>query len=162
MPAPPCLLHHACRAKEFQEAVERFTVALDYLPKDCALLANRAAAYIKLSKWKHAEQDCDEVLKQQSDHLKALMRRCLARLEQSRPLEALQVRAARCCCVLLCMQVEACSSCAACTATVGVQNCDTVAEHQFTCPWCQASKYGTPGCRLAPTCTCVLLPAAGC
>jgi len=40
----PC----ARRAKEYAEAVERYTISLGYRPANAALHANRAAAYIKL------------------------------------------------------------------------------------------------------------------
>jgi hypothetical protein len=72
--------------------VQHYTNALSHLPGDGALHANRAAALIKLRSWRDAEQDCDAALRAQAGHAKALVRRCLVRLELGKPLQALQVR----------------------------------------------------------------------
>ena len=39
---------HTHRAKEYTEAIERYTISLGYRPGNAALHANRAATYIKL------------------------------------------------------------------------------------------------------------------
>ena len=49
-PLPP-----RCRSREYGEAVERYTAALAYQPDQAALFANRAAALIKLQRWRDAE-----------------------------------------------------------------------------------------------------------
>jgi tetratricopeptide (TPR) repeat protein len=49
----------AFRAKEYKQAVEYYSRALQYVPGAPVILSNRAMAYIKASQWDKAEADCD-------------------------------------------------------------------------------------------------------
>mmetsp|Transcript_21582 Transcript_21582/g.56290 ORF Transcript_21582/g.56290 Transcript_21582/m.56290 type:complete len:420 (-) Transcript_21582:972-2231(-) len=78
------------RAKEYAEAIERYTISLGYRPANAPLHANRAAAYIKLKMWDAAELDCDNALLVDPEHTKAMIRRAAARLELGKAEPALQ------------------------------------------------------------------------
>lgn len=75
------LPHAQHRAKEFTAAVEHYTLALGQKPNNAPLHSNRAAAYMKLSLWAEAEQDCTYALDLDPRNVKALLRRSTARLE---------------------------------------------------------------------------------
>ena len=95
------------RAKEFAEAIERYTASIGYRPGQAALHANRGVAYLRLGLFAEAEQDSSTALALQPDHSRARVRRAAARMELGRPQEALQVcrRVCVCMCVYTCMCV---------------------------------------------------------
>ena len=68
------------------EAVEKYTEALAIDPANTAfaavLLANRAAAYIKLRQWDKAVEDCDKSLDYKADNVKVLLRRSQCKREK--------------------------------------------------------------------------------
>ena len=68
------------------EAVEKYTEALAIDPANTAfaavLLANRAAAHIKLKQWDKAVEDCDKSLEYKADNVKVLLRRAQCRRER--------------------------------------------------------------------------------
>ena len=68
------------------EAVEKYTEALAIDPTNTAfaavLLANRAAAHIKLKQWDAAINDCDKSLEYKPDNVKVLLRRSQCRRER--------------------------------------------------------------------------------
>lgn len=68
------------------EAVEKYTEALAIDPANTAfaavLLANRAAAHIKLKQWDKAIDDCDKSLEYKADNVKVLLRRSQCRRER--------------------------------------------------------------------------------
>ena len=68
------------------EAVEKYTEALAMDPSNTAvaavLLANRAAAHIKLKQWDKAIDDCDKSLEYKADNAKVLLRRSQCRRER--------------------------------------------------------------------------------
>ena len=74
------------RAKSYAEAILDYGSGLAVANSDDTevrvdLHANRALAWTKLAKWTDAIEDCNAVLQQQPDHLKALMRRGTAKAE---------------------------------------------------------------------------------
>ena len=69
-----------------QEAVDKYTEALAIDPTNAAfaatLLANRAAAHMKLKQWDAAIADCDQSLATKADNVKVLLRRSTCRKEK--------------------------------------------------------------------------------
>lgn len=63
----------------------------DLQPGVAAVLANRAAASIKLKHWQEAVIDCTAALECQPGYTKALLRRAEAYLALGKPQEALNV-----------------------------------------------------------------------
>ncbi|KAI0796257.1 protein prenylyltransferase [Irpex lacteus] len=57
----------AFRAKNFTEAIERYTEAIDLNPNEPTYLTNRAAAYMALKRFKPALADCQQAANLQSD-----------------------------------------------------------------------------------------------
>jgi len=57
----------AFKAKKFQEAIERYTEAIDLNPNEPTFLTNRAAAYMTLKKFKPALADCQQAANLQAD-----------------------------------------------------------------------------------------------
>ncbi len=53
-------------------------------PERAVLLANRAAAYLKLNLFEKVIEDCTACLMHSPSHVKALYRRCVARLAAAR------------------------------------------------------------------------------
>ncbi|XP_050388622.2 sperm-associated antigen 1 [Patella vulgata] len=71
--------NEAFKCSDFEEAVLYYTRSLS-LVQTANLYNNRALAYLKLEKWKEALEDCDEVLDEEPDNIKALLRRSTAYL----------------------------------------------------------------------------------
>lgn len=73
-------------AREFSEAVEAYSSALDVAPidtpqdhKDASVYyANRAAAFMGLAAWGDAARDCSDALELQPEYIKARLRRAHA------------------------------------------------------------------------------------
>ena len=69
-----------------QEAVEKYTECLAIDPTNSSyaatILANRAAAHMKLKQWDEAIRDCDLSLEHKADNVKALLRRSTCRKEK--------------------------------------------------------------------------------
>jgi len=59
---------------KYHEAVEQYNMALDYEPKNCIYLANRAASYQKLGDYNKAIQDCLESIKCDPSYVKSYSR----------------------------------------------------------------------------------------
>lgn len=68
------------KSGDFRDAVDAYTKSLALASKD-ATLSNRAAAYLKLELFDRAIEDCTAVLANDPKHVKALMRRAVARTE---------------------------------------------------------------------------------
>ncbi|GLC34689.1 hypothetical protein PLESTB_001234500 [Pleodorina starrii] len=78
------------RAKEYEAAVEHYTLALGLrgAAGEVSLFGNRAAAYIKLKMWDAAEADASAALEADPGALKAYIRRAAARMELGKLAEA--------------------------------------------------------------------------
>ena len=81
------------RAKNYDKAVEAYTLALKEAPGAAAVLRNRAAAHEKLSKWSEVENDAKAALDADAAagepvSAKALLRRAAALVQLSRPEDA--------------------------------------------------------------------------
>ncbi|KAK6165356.1 hypothetical protein SNE40_022298 [Patella caerulea] len=71
--------NEAFKCNDYEEALLYYTRSLS-LVQTANLYNNRALAYLKLEKWKEAVKDCDEVLDEEPDNIKALLRRSTAYL----------------------------------------------------------------------------------
>ena len=69
------------RAREYSSAVDAYALALALDPACVAARSNRAAANMKLRRWRDAIADCDAALAAEPEHVKALARRGESRLE---------------------------------------------------------------------------------
>ena len=69
------------RAREYSSAVDAYALALALDPACVAARSNRAAANMKLRRWRDAVADCDAALAAEPEHVKALARRGESRLE---------------------------------------------------------------------------------
>ena len=69
------------RAREYSSAVDAYALALALDPACVAARSNRAAANMKLRRWRDAVADCDAVIAAEPEHVKALARRGESRLE---------------------------------------------------------------------------------
>jgi len=69
------------RAREYSSAVDAYALALALDPPCVAARSNRAAANMKLRRWRDAVADCDAALAAEPEHVKALARRGESRLE---------------------------------------------------------------------------------
>ena len=69
------------RAREYSSAVDAYALALALDPACVAARSNRAAANMKLRRWRDAIADCDAVIAAEPEHVKALARRGESRLE---------------------------------------------------------------------------------
>jgi len=75
------------KAKDFVEAIRSYSRSIDHSPT-AAAYANRAAAYLKISGYSQAEDDCTEALKLDDQYMKAYARRAIARKELGKLVEA--------------------------------------------------------------------------
>ena len=57
---------------KWEEALEEYNLAVQAAPPSALLYANRATVLLKLEKFKAAERDCDEAIKENPDSAKAL------------------------------------------------------------------------------------------
>ncbi|KAK3234950.1 hypothetical protein CYMTET_54829 [Cymbomonas tetramitiformis] len=64
---------------DIEGALKCYTRSLELRPDNTPVLANRAAAYLKLSRFQEAEADCSAVLMQDASYVKVYHRRALAR-----------------------------------------------------------------------------------
>ena len=69
------------RAREYSSAVDAYALALALDPACVTARSNRAAANMKLRRWRDAIADCDAALAAEPEHVKALARRGESRLE---------------------------------------------------------------------------------
>lgn len=69
------------RAKDYDQALESYTKAIDLNPKNTAAYFNRALVYLKQFKYKRAAEDCDKAILLQPEYTKAYHRRALALME---------------------------------------------------------------------------------
>ena len=81
------------RAKNYEKAIEAYTLALEEAPGAAAVLRNRTAAHEKLSDWINVEADAAASLKADAAagepvSAKALLRRAAALVQLSRPEDA--------------------------------------------------------------------------
>ena len=81
------------RAKNYEKAIDAYTLALKEAPGAAAVLRNRAAAHEKLQKWSDVENDAAASLKADAAagepvSAKALLRRAAALVQLSRPADA--------------------------------------------------------------------------
>ena len=72
---------------DFEEALAYYSRSIS-LVRTAASVNNRALTYLRLEKWKKAEQDCNEVLKLEKNNVKARLRRASALKELNRYEEA--------------------------------------------------------------------------
>ena len=82
------------RAKNYEKAIEAYTLALKEAPGAAAVLRNRAAAHEKLQKWSQVEADASAALKADAAagepvSAKALLRRAAALVQLSRVEDAI-------------------------------------------------------------------------
>ncbi|KAH9611851.1 hypothetical protein KSS87_019530 [Heliosperma pusillum] len=68
------------KSQNFTKAIECYCKSIDLSP-NTATFANRAMAYLKVSKYQEAENDCTESLKLDANYFKVYCRRALARKE---------------------------------------------------------------------------------
>lgn len=69
------------RAKDYDQALESYTRALNLNPKNTAAYFNRALVYLKQFKYRKAAEDCDKAILLQPDYTKVYHRRALAYME---------------------------------------------------------------------------------
>ncbi|KAJ3559313.1 hypothetical protein NM688_g424 [Phlebia brevispora] len=72
--------NQAFKAADYASAVGHYTTAILADPEDYTYPLNRAAAYLKLGKYKDAERDCTTVLRLNQKNVKAWFRRGQARI----------------------------------------------------------------------------------
>lgn len=72
--------NEAFKNGNWQEALTHFTRSIEIHPTP-ATYSNRAMVYLKMGKFSLAETDADKVLQQEPNHVKALLRRGIARQE---------------------------------------------------------------------------------
>ena len=82
------------RAKNYEKAIDAYTLALKEAPGAAAVLRNRAAAHEILQKWSEVENDASAALKADAAagepvSAKALLRRAAALVQLSRPEDAI-------------------------------------------------------------------------
>ena len=82
------------RAKNYDKAIDAYTIALKEAPGAAAVLRNRAAAHEKLQKWSDVETDASAALKADAAagepvSAKALLRRAAALVQLSRVEDAI-------------------------------------------------------------------------
>ncbi|GMH36373.1 hypothetical protein BSKO_04241 [Bryopsis sp. KO-2023] len=78
------------RAKEYDAAIESYTLAINLNPGKAPLHANRAAAYLKIKKYEFAETDSMHALSYDKTYIKGWLRRAFARFELKKHKEALE------------------------------------------------------------------------
>ncbi|CAG5111167.1 Oidioi.mRNA.OKI2018_I69.chr2.g5500.t1.cds [Oikopleura dioica] len=69
------------KAGEFEKAIESYTMSLSLDVSNAIFAANRAMAYMKVKKYREAEEDCTRALKHDASYEKALFRRAQCRNE---------------------------------------------------------------------------------
>ena len=74
------------------EAIDAYTHAISLTPRDARAPANRAAAFVRLRRWREALGDADAALAIDPAAVKALLRRAEALRHLGRAGDALQVR----------------------------------------------------------------------
>ncbi|KAI8881355.1 hypothetical protein K501DRAFT_253389 [Backusella circina FSU 941] len=74
--------------KDFKNAIEYYTKAIEYNPTMPVYFINRAMAYLKINRYSEAERDCTQGISLQPKNVKALWRRGIARRELGRVDEA--------------------------------------------------------------------------
>lgn len=88
------ILRCLCRAKEYADAIEHYTLSLGFHANNPSVHANRAAAYLKIKMWDAAETDCTMALELDPKYLKAWIRRAACMVEMKRYLGGLAVSTA--------------------------------------------------------------------
>ena len=63
------------KANNFTKAIEYYTKAIDSSPNEPSYFANRAVCYLNIKKYLKCIEDCNETLKYDSHHIKALRRK---------------------------------------------------------------------------------------
>ena len=63
------------KANNFTKAIENYSKALEFFPTESSYYANRAACYLSLKKYLKCIEDCNETLKYDPKHIKALKRK---------------------------------------------------------------------------------------
>ena len=58
------------KAGKLESALEKYTKAIELDPKEVMYPANRANIYLKMKKWKEAEDDCKDALKINNNYAK--------------------------------------------------------------------------------------------
>jgi tetratricopeptide (TPR) repeat protein len=77
------------KAGDYRRAIICYTKSLQQEPDNATVHVNRAMAFIKLRKWKEAEDDCHQCLDLEPKNIKAYYRRGIAKREQGQLKEAL-------------------------------------------------------------------------
>ena len=67
--------NESMKCKEFQDAIQCYTKALEYHSQDSATYSNRALAYLKTKEYARALEDAEAAIKLKPDYLKAYHRR---------------------------------------------------------------------------------------
>lgn len=65
------------KKKEYPQAVELYTKAISYGPKEASYLGNRAACYLAMEKYQLCINDCNKALDLDENFTKALRRKAL-------------------------------------------------------------------------------------
>lgn len=63
------------KAHNYDKALEKYTMAIEYDPNEPSYYANRAACYLAMKRYNHCVQDCNRTLNLNPDFVKALRRR---------------------------------------------------------------------------------------
>jgi len=72
----------------YDEAIERFTEAIELTPDNHLLFSNRAACYLKLNEWEKALEDSNKCIELKDDFAKGHYRKGLSLIELGREEEA--------------------------------------------------------------------------
>lgn len=80
--------NEAFKSSDYNEAVIYYNRSLSICPSD-VVYNNRALVYLKLSQWDDAIKDCNKVLENENDNIKALLRRATAYKEKAEHNKAL-------------------------------------------------------------------------
>lgn len=79
------------RAGDYDDAIQQYTLAVGLSPSDARGLTNRAAALMRVRRWRDAACDCDWALQVAPGNIKALLRKAEALRQLGQVADALLV-----------------------------------------------------------------------